>query len=86
METLSFPKTMGADEVTTLAEKFAYDMVEKLNKFNEEFPTPELSNEDSQYVKKTIGDSTPDPFPKEFIDIFQHTFILYVSSRYLIVP
>ena len=86
METLSFPKTMSADEATTLAEKFAHDLMEKLDKFNEEFPTPELSNEDSQYVKKTIGDSTPGPFPREFIDTFQHTFLLYLSSRYLVVP
>ena len=78
-DTLSFP-IMNADKVLALGETFADDMVTKLNKFNEDYPMPELEEEE----RERLGGDIPKPNPQGFHGFFKVTFCNYMASRYVI--
>ena len=67
-------------------EKFARDLAERLEKFNEEHPRPEMGDDAWKRFREKHGENIPRPTPHDLIPTFRIVFGLYMSSRYGIVP
>ena len=78
--------TIGANELSRLAEAFAKDLAKRLEKINQEFPFPTLKPEVEPYLRGAWGKEIPWPDPYTYLRIFEASFCRYMASHRVVIP
>ena len=78
--------TIGATQATELASRFAQTLAEKLDDINRQYPTANLEPEFQDIIDQARAGTLPGPTPADSIPTFERLFLLFIASRYVIVP
>jgi hypothetical protein len=78
--------TIPASHAADLASRFAQTLAEKLDDINRQYPTASLGSEFEDIMAQAHAGTLPGPTPADAIPTFERLFLLFIASRYVIVP
>jgi hypothetical protein len=78
--------TMNASRATDLASRFARQLAASLDDINRQYPTAHLDPAFQDIIDQARAGTLPGPTPTDSIPTFERLFLLFIASRYIIVP
>jgi hypothetical protein len=82
---MGFPR-MTASHAADLASRFARHLAASLDGINRQYPTANLGPEFQDIIDQAHAGTLPGPTPTDSIPTFERLFLLFIASRYTIVP